>query len=111
MPTFDHNSTDILTACGVTSADLNAALKKLNNEVNGKPFEPYTEIDNISFYVLATTKDKSLLANTLNFVDKSVFDAVNSHSKLIEALMKYPPTADQIIKTLAMRAYNNIMNS
>lgn len=108
MPTFDHSSTNILTACGVTSADVGAALKKLYDEINGRPFEPYTETDNISFYVLATTEDKSLLANTLNFVDESVFDAVKSHSELVEALMKYPPTVDQIIKTLAMRAYNNM---
>ena len=108
MSTFDHSSTNILTACGVTASDVTAALKKLHDEISGRPFEPYTETDNISFYILATTEDKSLLANTLNFVDESVFDAVNSHSKLVEALMKYPPTADQIIKTLAMRAYNNM---
>ena len=108
MSTYNHSSTNTLTACGVTSADLTAALKKLYDEINGRPFEPYTETDNISFYVLATMEDKSLLANTLNFVDESVFDAVTSHSKLVEALMKYPPTADQIIKILAMRAYNNM---
>lgn len=108
MPTFDHSSTDTLTACNVTSDDVNKAIKKLRNEVNGRPFEPYTETDNISFYVLATIADKSLLANTLNFVDESIFDAVNSHSELVEALLKYPPTADQIIKVLAMRAYNNM---
>lgn len=110
MSTFDHSSTNTLTACGVTASDLVTALKKLHDEINGRPFEPYTETDNVSFYILAITEDKSLLANTLNFVDKSVFDAVDSHSELVEALMKYPPTADQIIKTLAMRAFNN-MNS
>ena len=108
MSTFDHSSTNTLTACGITSADVGAALKKLHDQISGRPFEPYTETDNISFYVLATTEDKSLLANTLNFVDESVFDAVKSHSELVEALMKYPPTADQIIKILAMRAYNHM---
>ena len=108
MPTFDHNASSTLTACNVTSDDVNKAIKKLHNEVNGRPFEPYTETDNVCFYILATTDDKSLLANTLNFVDESVFDAVDSHSKLVEALMKYPPTADQIIKVLAMRAYNHM---
>ena len=108
MSTFDHSSTNTLTACGVTASDLVTALKKLHDEINGRPFEPYTETDNVSFYLLAATEDKSLLANTLNFVDESVFDAVTSHSKLVEALMKYPPTVDQIIKTLAMRAYNNM---
>ena len=108
MSTFDHSSADTLTACGVTASDLVTALKKLHDEINGRPFEPYTETDNVSFYILATTVDKSLLANTLNFVDESVFDTVTSHSKLVEALMKYPPTADQIIKVLAMRAYNNM---
>ena len=108
MPTFNHDASNTLVACGVTSADVGAALRKLHDEINGRPFEPYTETDNISFYILATTEDKSLLANTLNFVDESVFDAVDSHSKLVEALMKYPPTADQIIKILAMRAYNKM---
>ena len=108
MSTFDHSSTNTLTACGVTSADVGAALKKLHDEINGRPYEPYTETDNVSFYILATAEDKSLLANTLNFVDESVFDAVKSYSELVEALMKYPPTADQIIKILAMRAYNNM---
>ena len=108
MSTYNHSSTNVLTACGVTSKDLSVAFKKLHDEVNGRPFEPYTETDNISFYLLATAADKSLLANTLNFVDESVFDAVTSHSKLVEALMKYPPTVDQIIKTLAMRAYNSM---
>ena len=108
MSTFDHSSTSTLTACGVTLADIDAALRKLHDEINGRPFEPYTETDNISFYILATTEDKSLLANTLNFVDESVFDAVKSHSELVEALMKYPPTVDQIIKTLAIRAFNHM---
>ena len=108
MSTYNHSSTNTLTACGVTASDFVTALKKLQDEINDRPFEPYTETDNISFYVLATTADKSILASTLNFVDKSVFDAVTSHSELIEALMKYPPTVDQIIKVLAMRAYNNM---
>lgn len=108
MPTFNHDASNTLVACGVTSADVGAVLRKLHDEINSRPFEPYTETDNISFYILATTEDKSLLANTLNFVDESVFDAVDSHSKLVEALMKYPPTADQIIKILAMRAYNKM---
>ena len=108
MPTFNHDASNTLVACGVTSADVDAAIRKLHDEINGRPFEPYTETENISFYILATTEDKLLLANTLNFVDESVFDAVNSHSELVEALMKYPPTADQIIKTLAVRAYNNM---
>ena len=108
MSTYNHSSTNTLTACGVTASDLVTALKKLHDEINGRPFEPYTETDNISFYVLAITEDKSLLANTLNFVDESIFGAVDSYSELVEALMKYPPTADQIIKVLAMRAYNNM---
>lgn len=107
---FDHNNDSTTAACGITNDDLVAALKKLHNEVNNNPFEPYTTTDKRSLLLLAVNSDKSLLANTLNFVDESIFDSIDSKSKLIEALEKYPPTFEQIVAVLAMREFNSIIS-
>ena len=105
---FDHNNDSTTAACGLTNDDLVAAIKKLHSEVNNKPFAPYTATDRRSLLLLAVNADKSLLANTLNFVDESIFDSIDSRSKLIEALEKYPPTFEQIVAVLAMREFNSI---
>lgn len=105
---FNHNNDSSIEACGLTNDNLVAAVKKLHNEVNNQPFEPYTATDRRSLLLLAVNSDKSLLANTLNFVDESIFDSIDSISKLIEALEKYPPTFEQIVAVLAMREFNSI---
>lgn len=108
---FDHNNESTTAACGLTNDDLVTALKKLYSEVNNKPFEPYTATDRRSLLFLAVNSDISLLANTLKFVDKSIFDSIDSRSKLIEALEKYPPTFEQIVAVLAMREFTNIVSN
>ena len=108
---FDHNNESTLAACGLTAADVSAAFEKLHNEISNKPFGPYTATDKRALLILAVGSDKSLLANTLNFVDESVFDAIDSKSKLIEALEKYPPTFDQIVAVMAMREFSDITSS
>ena len=108
---FNHNNDSAIEACGLTNDNLIAAVKKLHAEANNLPFEPYTAEDKRSLLLLAVNVDKSLLANTLNFVDESIFDSIDSKSKLIEALEKYPPTFDQIVAVLAMREFNNIASS
>ena len=108
---FDHNNDSTTAACRLTNDNLITAIKKLHAEANNLPFEPYTAEDKRSLLLLAVNADKSLLANTLNFVDESIFDAIDSKSKLIEALEKYPPTFDQIVAVLAMREFNNIASS
>ena len=105
---FDHTNESTTAACGLTTDDLLAAIKKLHDEANNKPFEPYTATDRRSLLLLAVNSDKSLLANTLNFVDESVFDSIDSKSKLIEALEKYPPTFEQIVAVMAMREFNAV---
>ena len=108
---FDHNNDSTTAACGLTTDNLLAAIKKLHAEANNQPFEPYTAEDRRSLLLLAVNSDKSLLANTLNFVDESIFDAIDSKSKLVEALEKYPPTFEQIVAVMAMREFNNVASS
>ena len=108
---FNHNNDSTIAACGLTADNLLAAIKKLHAEVHNQPFEPYTAEDRRSLLLLAVNSDKSLLANTLNFVDESVFNAIDSKSKLIEALEKYPPTFEQIVAVMAMREFNNVASS
>ena len=102
---FDHNNDSTTAACGLTNDNLITALKKLHNEANNKPFAPYTAEERRALLLVAVDSDKSLLANTLRFVDESIFDAIDSKSKLIEALEKYPPTFEQIIAVMAMREF------
>ena len=108
---FNHDNDSTIEACGLATDNLLTAIKKLHAEANNQPFEPYTAEDKRSLLLLAVNADKSLLANTLNFVDESIFDSIDSKSKLIEALEKYPPTFDQIVAVLAMREFNNIASS
>ena len=108
---FNHDNNSTIEACGLTTDNLLTAIKKLHAEANNQPFEPYTAEDKRSLLLLAVNADKSLLANTLNFVDESIFDSIDSKSKLIEALEKYPPTFEQIVAVLAMREFNNIASS
>ena len=108
---FDHNNDSTTAACGLTNDNLITAIIKLHNEANNKPFAPYTAKERRALLLLAVDSDKSLLANTLNFVDKSIFKSIDSKSKLIEALEKHPPTFEQIIAVMAMRAFSNITSS
>ena len=105
---FDHNNESTLAACGLTTKDLSAALEKLQNEISNKPFSSYTATDKRALLVLAVGSGNSLLASTLNFVDESIFDSIDSRSKLVEALEKYPPTFDQIVAVMAMREFNAV---
>ena len=105
---FNHDNDSTTAACELTTDDLFTAVKKLHDEVNNKPFEPYTATDRRSLLLLAVNSDKSLLANTLNFVDESIFNSIDSKSKLIEALEKYPPTFEQIVAILAMREFRSM---
>ena len=105
---FDHNNESTLAACGLTKKDVAAAIKKLHDEISNKPFLPYTATDKRALLVLAVKSNKALLANTLNFVDESIFDSVDSNSKLVEALEKYPPTFDQVVAVLAVRELKSL---
>ena len=108
---FNHNNDSTTAACGLTTDNLLAAIKKLHNEASNEPFAPYTAEDRRALLLLAVNTDPSLLANTLNFVDESVFKSIDSKSKLIEALEKYPPTFEQIIAVMAVREFNNTVSS
>ena len=105
---FDHNNESTLAACGLTKTDVAAALETLHDEISDKPFPPYTTTDKRVLLMLAVGSNKSLLANTLHFVDESIFDSIDSKSKLVEALEKYPPTFDQIVTVMAMRELRNL---
>ncbi len=105
---YNHTLESTLDACNITADDLHSLSTKLYQEVNNEPYSAYTAKEQTGLLILATSADKSLLANTLNFVDESIFDALSTHSEVVEALEKYPPTAEQIIKVLAMRHINSM---
>ena len=106
---FDHTLENTLEACGVTARDVMSIGQKLQDEIANKPFTPYTPAEQVALVVLAVGDDANLLVNTLNFVDESIFEAVTSKSEVVEALIKYPPTTEQIYKVLAIRKLSDMM--
>lgn len=106
--TFDHTLDNTLTACGITAKDMLSVAFKLKAEINNSSFTAYTDEEQLALLVLATSADDHLLYNTLNFVDKSVCSDIDTQSQLIENLLKYPPTVEQIYKTLAIRGINKL---
>ena len=107
--TFDHTLDNILKACSVTPEDMISIVLKIKAEINNEPFTAYTDEEQRALLVLATGADKSLLYNTLNFVDRSVCDSIDTKSQLVENLLKYPPTVEQIYKVLAIRELGTII--
>ena len=106
--TFNHSLNNTLEACSVTPEDMLSVALKIKAEINNEPFTPFTDVEQRAMLILATGADKGLLLNALNFVDESVFDATNIQSQLVENLIKYPPTTEQIYKVLAMRQLNEM---
>lgn len=106
--TFDHTLDNTLTACGITAKDILSVASKIKAELNNSSFTPYTDEEQLAILVLATSADNYLLCNTLNFVDKSVYSDINTQSQLVENLLKYPPTVEQIYKTLAVYGLNKL---
>ena len=109
--TFNHTLNDTLKACGVTTGTILSVALKIKAEVNNKPFTPYTDEEQRALLVLATTPDKGLLYNALSFTDKSIRDSIDTQSQLVESLLKYPPTVEQIYKILAMRQLNEFIET
>ena len=106
--TFDHTLDNTLTACGITAKDILSVAFKIKAELNNSSFTAYTDEEQLAILVLATSADNSLLYNTLNFVDKSVCSDISTPSQLVENLLKYPPTVEQIYKTLAVCGLNKL---
>ena len=106
--TFNHSLNNTLEACSVTPEDILSVGLKIQAEIDNEPFTPFTDVEQRALLILATGADKYLLINTFNFIDESIFDATNTQSQLVENLIKYPPTTEQIYKVLAMRQLNEI---
>lgn len=106
--TFNHSLNNPLDACSVTPKDVLSVALKIKAEADNEPFTPFTDVEQRALLILATSADKGLLINTFNLIDESIFDATNTQSKLVENLIKYPPTIEQIYKVLAMRQFNEI---
>ncbi len=106
--TFNHSLNNTLEACSVTPKDMLSVALKIKAEINNEPFTPFTDVEQRALLILATGADKSLLINTFNFIDESIFYATNTQSQLVENLIKYPPTTEQIYKILALRQLNEI---
>ena len=106
---FNHSLDNTLKACNITPEDILSVASKIKAELDNEPFTPFTDVEQRALLILATGADKGLLANTLNFIDETVFDATNTQSQLVENLIKYPPTAEQIYKVLAMRQLNEMV--
>lgn len=106
--TFNHSLDNTLEACSVTPKDVLSVVLKIKAEIDNEPFTPFTDIEQRALLILATGADKNLLVNTLNFIDESIFDTTNTQSQLVENLVKYPPTTEQIYKVLALRQFNEI---
>lgn len=106
--TFNHSLSNILEACGVTPEDMLSVALKIKAEIYNEPFTPFTDVEQRALLILAAGADKSLLMNTFNLIDRSIFDATNTQSQLVENLIKYPPTTEQIYKVLAMRQLNEL---
>ena len=107
--TFNHTLNDTLKACSVTPATILSVALKIKAEIDNESFTSYTDEEQRALLVLATTTDKGLLYNTLYFIDKSVCDSIDTQSQLVENLLKYPPTVEQIYKILALRQLNEFI--
>ncbi|NCB97353.1 MAG: hypothetical protein EOM36_03210 [Bacteroidia bacterium] len=107
--TFNHTLDNTLKACSVTTDAILSVALKIKAEVTNEPFTSYTDEEQRALLVLAITSDKGLLYNTLNFVDKSVCDNIDTLSQLVENLLKYPPTVEQIYKVLAVHRLSEII--
>lgn len=106
--TFNHSLGNTLEACSVTPEDMLSVALKIKAEINNEPFTPFTDEEQRALLILAANADKGLLINTFHFIDESVFDATNTQSQLVENLIKYPPTTEQIYKVLVLRQLNEI---
>ena len=109
--TFNHSLDNTLEACNITPEDILSVALKIKAEIDNEPFTPFTDEEQRALLILATGADKSLLLNTLNFIDESIFDATSTQSQLVENLIKYPPTTEQIYKVLAMRQLNEMVEN
>ena len=107
--TFNHSLGNTLEACSVTPEDILSVALKIKAEINNEPFTAYTDEEQRALLVLAVSADKGLLYNALNFVDRSVCDGINTQSQLVENLLKYPPTVEQIYKVFAICELNTIL--
>ena len=110
MPIFNHSLENTLEACSISPETVLSVAKKLRAEINDEPFSPYTDEEYRALLILAVGSDKSVLLNTFNFVDDSIYETTNSQSELVENLLKYPPTVDQIYKVLAIRQLNEVLS-
>ena len=106
--TFNHSLNNTLDACSVTHKDVLSVALKIKAEANNEPFTPFTDVEQRALLILATGADKGLLINTFNLIDESIFDATNTQSQLVENLIKYPPTIEQIYKVLAIHQFNEM---
>ena len=106
--TFNHSLDNTLEACSVTPEDVLSVALKIKAESNNKPFTPFTDVEQRALLILATGADESLLISTFHLTDESIFDATYTQSQLVENLIKYPPTIEQIYKVLAIRQFNEI---
>ena len=106
--TFNHSLDNTLKACSVTLEDILSVASKIKAELDNEPFTPFTAEEQRAMLILATGADKGLLINTFSYIDESIFDATNTQSQLVENLIKYPPTTEQIYKVLAMRQLNEM---
>ena len=104
---YDHTQSKVTDAIGITGTNITDVLDKIRAELGGKPFEPYTPEEQRALLLLAVESSPVLL-NTLVFHDLTLMykenDKYLSTSEFIERLEKYPPTADIIIKTMAIGA-------
>lgn len=102
---YDHTQRKVTDAIGITSTAVTDALDKIRTELSGKSFEPYTPEEQRALLLLAA-ESSPVLFNTLGFHDLSLMRREDgkhlSTSEVIERLEKYPPTADMIIKTMAI---------
>lgn len=101
---FDHTQEKVTAACGLTSDTMHAALRKIRKEVKNEPFEPYTAEENRAILLMAVL-DSPLIPSALAFLDKSLTQTMETASQAVEMAEKYPPTADTILKTMAMHFY------
>ena len=106
--TFNHSLNNTLDACSVTHKDVLSVALKIKAEANNEPFTPFTDVEQRALLILATGADKGLLINTFNLIDESIFDATNTQSQLVENLIKYPPTIEQIYKVLAIHQFDKM---
>ena len=103
--TFNHSLENTIDACGITTKTLQSALVKIKTEANNEPFTPYSAEEQRAILLLAISSNIApALASTLFLTaDSDVYDALETPSQLVEALEKYPPTADAIFKSLAVK--------